>query len=433
VQAAIEYLRDMLEILNLYVGTLAAVAAGNIAPGAQMIEQGLAAAVPVAIGFLAYLLGIDDIPYRIAGIIERVRGVIERALDWVIEQAIKLGSAALAALGGGGVAGAAPAGAGASDRVTFQAGPETHEVWLEPSETQPEVMMASQPTSVRVVLDHFADRADGLADPAEQTRARMVVQNAWAVLERVERNVGLPTTDTNRILAIWGTEGASLARALVRVFELFQELTPATVGVTGERRGMTTVARVSILTAPGETPLPVGSGGAPVGTRQAAPRTTRAGDPAFPLESDLNRTSRRAGGVVLPPDGNAPSAAPGTVEQTVEVRTWATGDTPDRMANTSHTERHFAEWFDSHDDDWWKRVTRIELQNMPWGPCTSCTDVLIGLVTPRPPNLRLAILLWEEAYNGGRSPVTRTSQGSLRRLQSAGWVLHPGPDRGFAP
>ena len=103
------------------------------------------------------------------------------------------------------------------------------------------------------------------------------------------------------------------------------------------------------------------------------------------------------------------------------------------MANTSHTERHFAEWFDSHDDDWWKRVTRIELQNMPWGPCTSCTDVLIGIVTPRPPNLRLAILLWEEAYNGGRSPVTRTSQGSLRRLQSAGWVLHPGPERGFAP
>ena len=63
----------MLEILNLYVGTLAQVAAGNIAPGAEMIEKGLAAAVPVAIGFLAYLLGIDDIPYRIAEIIERVR------------------------------------------------------------------------------------------------------------------------------------------------------------------------------------------------------------------------------------------------------------------------------------------------------------------------------------------------------------------------
>jgi hypothetical protein len=99
VQAAIEYLRDMLEILNLYVGTLAQVAAGNIVPGAEMIEAGLAAAVPVAIGFLAYLLGIDDVPERIADIIRGVRTTVDRALDWLIEQAIRLGQAALNALG----------------------------------------------------------------------------------------------------------------------------------------------------------------------------------------------------------------------------------------------------------------------------------------------------------------------------------------------
>jgi hypothetical protein len=101
VQAAIEYFRDMLELLDLYVGTIAQIAAGNIAPGAQMVEQGLAAAVPMAIGFLAYLLGIDDIPYRIADIIRGVRDAIDRAIDWLIEQAIRLGSAALELLRGG--------------------------------------------------------------------------------------------------------------------------------------------------------------------------------------------------------------------------------------------------------------------------------------------------------------------------------------------
>jgi len=99
VQAAIEYLRDMLEILNLYVGTLAQVAAGNIAPGAEMIEAGLAAAVPVAIGFLAYLLGIDDVPERIADIVRGVREAVDRAIDWLIEQALRLGQAVLNALG----------------------------------------------------------------------------------------------------------------------------------------------------------------------------------------------------------------------------------------------------------------------------------------------------------------------------------------------
>jgi hypothetical protein len=89
----------MLEILNLYVGTLAQVAAGNIAPGAEMIEAGLAAAVPVAIGFLAYLLGIDDVPRRIADIVLGVRGAVDEAIDWLIEQALRLGAAALNALG----------------------------------------------------------------------------------------------------------------------------------------------------------------------------------------------------------------------------------------------------------------------------------------------------------------------------------------------
>ena len=104
VQAAIEYARDMLEILNLYVGTLAQVAAGNIAPGAEMIEAGLAAAIPMAIGFLAYLLGIDDVPKRIADIVLGIREAIDSAIDWLIEQALRLGAAALSALGLGGEA-----------------------------------------------------------------------------------------------------------------------------------------------------------------------------------------------------------------------------------------------------------------------------------------------------------------------------------------
>jgi hypothetical protein len=137
--------------------------------------------------------------------------------------------------------------------------------------------------------------------------------------------------------------------------------------------------------------------------------------------------------VVLPPGGNAPSGEPGTVEQTVETRTWATGDTPDRMANTSHTERHFGEWFERHDDTWRERVTRIELVNMPWGPCSTCADVLIGVLRRPLPCLRLAILMYDEAYDGGANPLTRTSRQSLRQMRAAGWILDPGPERGYPP
>ena len=78
VQSAIEYLRDILEIINRYVTTLAAVAAGNIVPGAQMLEQGLAAAVPVAIGFLANQVGLGNVPEKIVEIIGRLRELSTR-------------------------------------------------------------------------------------------------------------------------------------------------------------------------------------------------------------------------------------------------------------------------------------------------------------------------------------------------------------------
>ena len=101
VQSAIEYLRDMLEVLNSYVSTLAAVAAGNIVPGAQMLERGLASIIPIAIGFLAKQVGLGNVPEKIVELIGRLRELIDQALDWLIEQALRLGSAALAALGRG--------------------------------------------------------------------------------------------------------------------------------------------------------------------------------------------------------------------------------------------------------------------------------------------------------------------------------------------
>lgn len=99
VQSAIEYFRDILQIIAGYVETLAAVAAGNVAPGAQMLEQGLANAIPIAIGFLAAQVGLGNIPEKVVEIIGRLRELVDRALDWLIAQALRLGRAALNAVG----------------------------------------------------------------------------------------------------------------------------------------------------------------------------------------------------------------------------------------------------------------------------------------------------------------------------------------------
>ena len=102
VQSVIDYIREILQIVNDYVSTLAAIAAGNIAAGAQRVEKGLAGAVPVAIGFLANQAGLGNVPEKLVELIEKLRELVDKALDWLFDKAMQLGKAALNALGVGG-------------------------------------------------------------------------------------------------------------------------------------------------------------------------------------------------------------------------------------------------------------------------------------------------------------------------------------------
>src|SRR5690606_29007113 len=109
VQSAIEYLRDILAIINDYVSTLASVARGAIEPGAQKLEQGLANAIPIAIGFLANQFGLGNIGEKIQGIVGGIRELVERALDWLLDRAVSMGQSVLRMLGFGGEGEEAPA------------------------------------------------------------------------------------------------------------------------------------------------------------------------------------------------------------------------------------------------------------------------------------------------------------------------------------
>jgi phage-related protein len=99
VQSAIEYFRQILEIVDSFVGTVAEIASGSVDRAAQFLENLLARSLPVAIGFLANQVGLGSVGDKIQEIIAGVRGVVDKALDWLIDQAVKLGKAALNVLG----------------------------------------------------------------------------------------------------------------------------------------------------------------------------------------------------------------------------------------------------------------------------------------------------------------------------------------------
>jgi hypothetical protein len=81
--------RQILALVNAVIDSMAAIAKGSIGVAAGYVENALAKAIPVAIGFLASLLGLGDPSKPVRGFIEKARAPVNKAIDWVINLAVK--------------------------------------------------------------------------------------------------------------------------------------------------------------------------------------------------------------------------------------------------------------------------------------------------------------------------------------------------------
>ncbi len=75
---------QIMEFVNSVLDSVGAIARGNISVAVDKVESALANALPLAISFLASLLGLGGISEKIKSIIAAVRKPIERAIDAVI-------------------------------------------------------------------------------------------------------------------------------------------------------------------------------------------------------------------------------------------------------------------------------------------------------------------------------------------------------------
>ena len=89
VQSFIEYLRELLEIVNSFLEGVVEIASGKITRAAEFLESSLAKALPVAIGFLANQVGLGDIGDKLKELVGKVQGLVDRALTWLVGKAVK--------------------------------------------------------------------------------------------------------------------------------------------------------------------------------------------------------------------------------------------------------------------------------------------------------------------------------------------------------
>jgi phage-related protein len=167
IESFMEYLRQLLEIVNRVLDGIVGIARGAIDVAAGFLENALASALPVAIGFLANQAGLGRLSQRLREILGGLRARVDAAIDWLIDRALRLGQAVIDLARRG-----ASAVRGAVGRVRdwwrarrgFQVGGVSHSVYVEGSGRSARVMLASNPTTYREFLDTVTVPSDKQAE-----------------------------------------------------------------------------------------------------------------------------------------------------------------------------------------------------------------------------------------------------------------------------
>ncbi len=80
--------KQIMDLVNAVIDSVASIVEGNLGKAAKMVEDALAKMIPVTLGFLAALLGLNGITEKVQKIIQAVQAPINKAIDWVLDKAI---------------------------------------------------------------------------------------------------------------------------------------------------------------------------------------------------------------------------------------------------------------------------------------------------------------------------------------------------------
>lgn len=157
VQSFVRYIREMLQVVNSFAGGVADVAGGNIRTAASYLEGAMSRAMPIMIGFLANQVGLSGIGRQVSELIGAGRELVDRAMVWLVDRAVNMGGSLLEM--GRSAVGAVAGWLGIEERVTAENG-EAHRLFIGGSEEEPELMLASNPTSFRAFINDINPGTD---------------------------------------------------------------------------------------------------------------------------------------------------------------------------------------------------------------------------------------------------------------------------------
>lgn len=94
--------KQIMELIDAFLDSILAVASGSVSAVANLIENALARAVPVLIGFLASLLGLSGLASKVTKIFQKIQQRVEKAVTKLWVKLKEMGKKVLSKLGIGG-------------------------------------------------------------------------------------------------------------------------------------------------------------------------------------------------------------------------------------------------------------------------------------------------------------------------------------------
>lgn len=183
VMFVIERAQQIAAFVGSVVDSITSIAQGNIAAAVTYVERTLARILPLAISFLASFIGLGGISGHIRRIIQRIRGVVDGALDrvinWIATTSRRLSSGAQRAVG------AVVAWWRTRRNVTVP-GEEPHTLTFAGEAQNARLMVASEP----VTLEAFVTNIEGRIRPEQRTTLQPAVQSLRGLALQLHLQVG---------------------------------------------------------------------------------------------------------------------------------------------------------------------------------------------------------------------------------------------------
>jgi hypothetical protein len=361
----------IMALVNAVIDSVTNIAQGNLEGAASWIENALAKGVPIAISFLASLLGLDGIGKKIQQIIEKIQAPINLAIDWLILQAVKLVKAA-----GGLLSGAfGKKDQGASAKTT----------------------KLDDPSGVKAValsqLEEVAPKLHTIED----------YKKALGSIETGLRPQGLKTLQLGP-----NDEDGSHA--------IYAEASPKKkIGITVPK-GRKVTMDVTIEMDSSKPPLadadvPVYKHSTMVNGKLVDVTPDRI--PLHPAQPGRGASRAKVGGFVT------------TLASAVSVKTWNTGDIdPSVKSNASHAEPQFTQWFMKQPREWLARVRGVNVTRLSWSTCDACAADLREIPTKLE---KIGNKLSKNKFKLHSTKLYPNEKFRAKEGQPEGWTVSNGP------